>query len=70
MSRSGDIVLHRINCYHEILTGTGDSSDVLSRVLIIEDLSPAAVETLGAGSAVILMSSISTLALTLGAPLW
>lgn len=57
VSTSGDIVLHRINCYdhneleryHDILTGAGESADVLARVLVIEDLSPAAIEILGAG---------------------
>jgi hypothetical protein len=32
-----------------MLTGTGEASVVHSRVLIIEDLSPAAIEILGSG---------------------
>ena len=53
---TGDVGLHRINCYdnddleryREVLTGIGNTSAIHSRVLIIEDLSPAAIEILGA----------------------
>ncbi|RMJ22918.1 hypothetical protein PHISP_06203 [Aspergillus sp. HF37] len=52
---NSDMAVHRINCYdsnevdryHEMLTGTGDTSVVRSRILVIEDLSPAAIELLG-----------------------
>ena len=55
IDKAGNVILHRINCYnknnledhHDMLTGTGDPSEVRSRVLIIEDLSPAAIEILG-----------------------
>ena len=57
ITKSGDVTIHRINTYDHrdlkhysaMLTGTGDTSSVHSRVLIIEDLSPAAIEILGSG---------------------
>ena len=57
ISQSDNVTYHRIDCYdpddvaqhREILTGTGDGSSVRCRLLIIEDLSPAAIEILGSG---------------------
>lgn len=57
ISRSGHVEFHRIDCYdhndvalhHDMLNGTGESSFIMSRILVIEDLSPAAIEILGAG---------------------
>lgn len=54
---SNTVYYHRIDCYdpddvsqhREILTGTGDRSTVRCRLLIVEDLSPAAIAILGSG---------------------
>ncbi len=54
---TGEITYNQIDCYdpvdmeshHDMLSGKGDKQIVSARVLVIEDLSPGAIEALGTG---------------------
>ena len=54
---NGDVLYDRIDCYdtadidshHEVLCGEGDAAKISSRILLVEDLSPSAIEALGTG---------------------
>lgn len=57
ISSAGETTYHRIDCYdptdvesyRDILSGKGDKQAVTARILVVEDLSPAAIEALGTG---------------------
>lgn len=57
ISKTGEVTYDRINCYdpddverhHDVLSGKGNSHTVSTRILVIEDLSPGAIEALGTG---------------------